>query len=1382
MNSLRSNSIVRTPPRRGVLLLVVLSMLTLFLMLGAAYLAMASRSRDIARAFSRLTADSAEARIDHAHFLDAALLTVLRGGTSPQVSSGTARAILTGTANFKFESLLADRYGSDQSLYGTATVTGTTTPLYTVTLTATSTPHPALLNGRVLTFTPAGGDATSHRILRATGSGGSYTLTIGPPHDRPVFSAPPSDSPVVVNGLEFSSEGLENEEFDGFDMAKNPFLAYLSLGDLPSQSTCNKMSFVRPLDLGNANDALIEFQTDPNTLLPITADNDNDGEPDGVFLDFGFPKITNAAGQEVQLDASVLIVDLDSRFNVNAHGSLAPRLYQKATGTHAGWSTSGTTATGTIPFGTAATGSNVYVPLGSGYGPAETNGDKITFSQTFRFSDPANPTEGQDPWMFTMAGGGTACQVWERTFGSRFSFGAKTPRMPPLTGRLGGSPPLTTDDWNLFGTGTGTLASIAVGKPGKTGTNELVSVTTDQLQAQSGTVRQSSSQYGIPDTWWAGTTTAQPDAEARQIYNSPPDLHGILKVFTATPENNAAVPTLSLAKPEWSNESTDDPYEVRLGENARRAGAPAPADDATFTYAELEKLLRPYDADSQLLPNRLATMLGSAAEEGRLLFTSDSWDTTVVTGSAARLIRNWMTGLPTGTTALYGAITGSTAPITGALSGDLARGEKFDLSRPLTNFKPTSSGSMAPGTSGTSIYSGTSPYYVQRQAYFKDLFTLMCALTGTTATPANHRQLAQWAANVVEFVDADSTMTPFEYDPNLANGWQVDGNFNNSTTDATVFGAERPEIVITEAYAWQHTSSGSTTNSLMVALHRPWASQILARSATTGTNFVTDGEPCDPGLAVGGSGASNVVDFGKRDASNDYPIWRLRIVQGTTNSILRFDDANGTAGTGIEHRIQTTSTAAPTPLLRPNTTLLIFGTGTLGTGTAAYLNNSGFRPITTASGSAITTAEKSGVIPLPTTSGSNVQIFLERLSDPTATGTATVWSANPTVTAAMMASGTSTVTITAPMYRIVDSVTCEVEDINGGGGPGSRKKSRGMIAPTTAFWRSGSDFTNADGSSFGNAITSATNAAWFHWPNRPLVSPMELLLVRNGDAATWLEGYDRSSSGNNWLRNLNTQLPLLSAAYVPTRFAGIHTTLPANGWTTEHEERTGIYRAIRQVNQLSAYREPGRTNLNTIVGFPDPADPTRMRSDVWNAVVAGSLPSPPTAYNDTTFAGRIRRKLTQPAYPAQPKLGINATPAVPGRGNKKQDISNVAEAANPGDSFGTAILQISGTDSYTATIRTGTTVTTSTNSLMRTAIDRNPWHGMYTAMRLGNTATVRSNVFGVWVTLREAIPGDPESVKLHRAFYIVDRSIPVGYEPGKDHNVRDAVRLRRIIE
>ena len=55
-------------------------------------------------------------------------------------------------------------------------------------------------------------------------------------------------------------------------------------------------------------------------------------------------------------------------------------------------------------------------------------------------------------------------------------------------------------------------------------------------------------------------------------------------------------------------------------------------------------------------------------------------------------------------------------------------------------------------------------------------------------------------------------------------------------------------------------------------------------------------------------------------------------------------------------------------------------------------------------------------------------------------------------------------------------------------------------------------------------------------------------------------------------------------------------------------------------------------------------------------------------------------------------------------------------------------------------------------------------------------------MFAVWITLRESVANDPDSVKYHRAFYIVDRSIPVGFEEGKDYNVWDCVRLRRIIE
>jgi hypothetical protein len=76
----------------------------------------------------------------------------------------------------------------------------------------------------------------------------------------------------------------------------------------------------------------------------------------------------------------------------------------------------------------------------------------------------------------------------------------------------------------------------------------------------------------------------------------------------------------------------------------------------------------------------------------------------------------------------------------------------------------------------------------------------------------------------------------------------------------------------------------------------------------------------------------------------------------------------------------------------------------------------------------------------------------------------------------------------------------------------------------------------------------------------------------------------------------------------------------------------------------------------------------------------------------------------------------------------------------------------------------------------------NPSHRYYTATRLANTVTPRSNVFAMWVTLRAMVPNDPDSVRYFRSFYIIDRSIPVGFEDGADHNVRDCIRLRRIIE
>lgn len=77
--------------------------------------------------------------------------------------------------------------------------------------------------------------------------------------------------------------------------------------------------------------------------------------------------------------------------------------------------------------------------------------------------------------------------------------------------------------------------------------------------------------------------------------------------------------------------------------------------------------------------------------------------------------------------------------------------------------------------------------------------------------------------------------------------------------------------------------------------------------------------------------------------------------------------------------------------------------------------------------------------------------------------------------------------------------------------------------------------------------------------------------------------------------------------------------------------------------------------------------------------------------------------------------------------------------------------------------------------------------------RLANLTTNRSNVFAIYMTigyfefdpstgLTQEYGWDNGKTRRHRGFYVVDRSIPVAFEPGVDHNTDNCVLMRRIIE
>jgi len=1349
--------------RRGVLLLVVLSMLTLFLMLGAAYLLSASRAREAAKAYARLTFGSDEAKIPAAALLDSVLLNVVRG---PMV------VIASGSAT-TFESLLADKYGGPTTS-GTPTLSGTmfglsrvgAQPVFTGTLlTGTSTPlRPTDLVGRVLTLGGPGRTATSHRIVRVLNSGstnqssgttatGTFQITLDIPWGLPTFSLASGTSSVIVNGREFASgtapPTFENENWDGFD-EHNLFLAHLRSGTLISQAEVVRGSFLRPASAANtftlpfgtytlsstASGTLITGTTDfESDLIVDAADNDGDGVIDGIFQDVGLPDATDASGNVVQLRASILVVNLDGRFNVNAHDGLMKTIY---TGTvfDAGW--------GTNPNWTSTVQSG-SIPLGSGYGSAEVNAAHM-------FITAINPSgtfpNTEQPRFFPIAGGLASRSEGLRSFSSRYSQSQPTPRLGSMEGRYGEAPP---SQWTNLSESNTRISTMRTGtdfaRPGMPESNDTVSQLVDRRANASEPVTVN---YGIPSVWWTGTSnfdwgyTAGVYPLPRGVFNSPPDLHGRMKTLTLSASNSALVPSVAFAQPEWSsgtavgsqNEARDDPYELLLDTRTGRGGMlfdPTTAGSGTsrsslardnpFTPAELESVLRPYDIDTNKLSPRLAAMLGSAAEESRLKITTDSWDTTAITGSAALVLFGTQGG-STGwlqQTAFDSLAIGGLTPLSGVIGGEVARGERFDLNRALA----------ASGTANAG-YDAGNVYYRQRQAYFKDLYTLLFALDrgSGSATPA--AQIAQWVANAIEFRDADSIMTPFEFDIEPSNGWTVDGNVQTETGEAdraVVFGVERPEILIQETLAWERVDPGTsgTTGGMCIALHRPW------NAIATGTGTVQiAGEPCDYALDTLESGTGgrplNQVDLGKKphaeimSSSNSlydsgsnslYPIWRLRIVSNGGTQYVRFD--TDTAGTGELIITGTPGSAKPKLPVDVSYTFFSGTTGTVGTTPFSFSLTGSSRVAATPSEFRVAGGPPGPLFTQPTRSGT---MFLERLANPSIVATSSHWTAAPLAT--------STTSGTAPqVYVVVDSATMTIQNTGTQiTQTGTLTSTRRLLASsTTAPWRTSG--TTATVSGTFPTLTSSTTTAWMPWPNRPFVSSAELPLVPRGHALGMLQNYTQltpstptgTAAGASGIP-ISPQL-LFDALHVPTRFAGIHQT-----YDMDLSGTTGIFstgsNAITTVNQLSSFREPGRVNLNTV-----PSD------DVWNAVVAGPLPSAVVSRTASTIT------TTGPAQTMYATLSLASG--------------------------------------------TGSTIVSDTTSA-QLAVNLNPLHGIYTATRLANTTTPRSNVFGVWITLRQSIPNDPDSVRYHRAFYIVDRSIPVGFEEGKDHNVWDCVRLRRIIE
>jgi hypothetical protein len=174
--------------------------------------------------------------------------------------------------------------------------------------------------GRILTFLPTPdqlGTRSSYRILRAEpanpSDATSFPFTFYLENHRPELSAVLSATNAPVNVI------LNNREFPAAMAFAEPYDSFQQ-DEWLTQYTLSGISATQPI--------VIERTAFQNAATPDPkVDNDGDGVLDSEWRNAAwkntvFPSRTLPNGDSLEFQVSYLVHDLDSRFNVNAHGSL----------------------------------------------------------------------------------------------------------------------------------------------------------------------------------------------------------------------------------------------------------------------------------------------------------------------------------------------------------------------------------------------------------------------------------------------------------------------------------------------------------------------------------------------------------------------------------------------------------------------------------------------------------------------------------------------------------------------------------------------------------------------------------------------------------------------------------------------------------------------------------------------------------------------------------------------------------------------------------------------------------------------------------------------------------------------------------------------------
>jgi len=280
-------------------------------------------------------------------------------------------------------------------------------------------------------------------------------------------------------------------------------------------------------------------------------------------------------------------------------------------------------------------------------------------------------------------------------------------------------------------------------------------------------------------------------------------------------------------------------------------------------------------------------------------------------------------------------------------------------------------------------------------------------------------------------------------------------------------------------------------------------------------------------------------------------------------------------------------------------------------------------------------------------------------------------------------------------------------------------------------------------------------------------------------------------------------------------------------------------------NMVSNYRDPGKVNINTITGGLDSTgtlrsyvwnaivggNPTVLGNTAigpaFNSVALsrqgyGSNPYTFDASHPSIFSNPFRSAAGADMVPirnTELSVGLEHNPAnvtlFRAGTNLAMGSDQLLDVLSPGHPY-----TPDDTGSNNAPLMMNSSDFAVPPQTQPTAFNhgaRNPYFYYQALNHLTSKLTTRSNVYAVWITvgyfevtpwygvgvggtpntagpqvfdtahpdgyqLGQELGSDTGQVERHRAFYIIDRSIPVGFQRGYDNNANKAVLLKRFIE